>query len=256
MASTAATSASAMSRAESSAWSSVSRASGTMSGAASLAAATSGYYRHEDNHGQQQHYPQHVMGSVPPAGRPPFWWMGASASDLPSPGRDANGEGDCLANAAALGEREMEMRWLLHAVMHAVVLALQSGVALAMLSIFALRSTPSFMTTFVLVLCSTTLLVHEIWLLSAVVLLYLQAAILAMTTVSATYMWISCVRENDVLSKGVLIGCGVLFWGTSALAFLRAAVVWKVTSLREDEDLRRRGGMDTGLQQGGRYATF
>ncbi|KAM0254511.1 hypothetical protein ACHAQJ_006731 [Trichoderma viride] len=118
-----------------------------------------------------------------------------------------------------------------------------------------LRVMPSLATALVLILSSTTLLVHEIYLLSAVVLLYLQAAILALTTVSATSMWMNCIQEDNRLLKCALISCSILFWGTSGLAFLRAAVVWKVTSSSEDEMTRQTRRMD-GRIQGERYATF
>ncbi|UKZ49649.1 hypothetical protein TrVGV298_003896 [Trichoderma virens] len=98
-----------------------------------------------------------------------------------------------------------------------------------------LRSLPSLTTTFVLFISFVTLLIHEIYVLSPVVLLYLQAAILALTTVSATTMWMNCVQEDNVMLKCALISCSIMFWGMSGLAFLRAVVVWKVTSLDEDE---------------------
>ncbi|KAK1251470.1 hypothetical protein MKX07_006949 [Trichoderma sp. CBMAI-0711] len=109
-----------------------------------------------------------------------------------------------------------------------------SGVAAGVLTVFAwmgmwmdddggfggvsgglLRSMPSLMTTSVLILCFITLVFHEIHLLSPVVLLYLQAAILALATVAATSMWMKCVQEENGMVK--------------------AAVVWKVTSLGEAE---------------------
>ncbi|KAL7783631.1 hypothetical protein V8C37DRAFT_413654 [Trichoderma ceciliae] len=260
VASAAATSVTVGSRAESSAWSSVSRPSRT-SGTISTA-----YQQHQQQQYQHQHYV--LGGGIPPAGRAPFWWMGASASDLPGHGRDGDDEEEehLLLSYTRRREREAKMQWVLHSVMHGVVLVLQSGVAFVVLSVFAsilvwrgdegglnddLKGTksssrlgriPFLTTTFVLILSSTTLLIHEIYLLSAVVLLYLQAAILALTTVSATYMWMSCVQEDNLMLKCVLISCSVLFWGTSGLAFLRAAVVWKVTSLCEGEDTQGRRG--------------
>lgn len=123
-----------------------------------------------------------------------------------------------------------------------------------MLTPSRLRSMPSLATTFVLILSSATLLVHEIYLLSPVVLLYLQAAILALTTVSATSMWMNCVQEDNAMFKCALISCSILFWGTSGLAFLRAAVVWKATSLSEDEASGQR--RVDGEIQGERYAFF
>lgn len=85
-------------------------------------------------------------------------------------------------------------------------------------------------------------------------LLYLQAAILALTTVSATAMWMHCVGEDDGMLKCVLISCSVFFLGTSGLAFLRAVFVWRVTSSDESEGLGQVS--DNREVQGENYATF
>lgn len=82
-------------------------------------------------------------------------------------------------------------------------------------------------------------------------LLYLQAAILALATVAATSMWVRCVREDNGVVKCVLVSCGTLLWVMCGIAFLRAAVVWKVISSREDEGVGEEGG---GEVQG--YATL
>lgn len=113
---------------------------------------------------------------------------------------------------------------------------------------------PSLATTFVLIISSITLVVHEVYVLSPVILLYLQAAILALTTVSATAMWMNCVGEDDAMVKCVLISCSVFFLGTSGLAFLRAVVIWKVTDSDESEGL----GQVSGNReiQGDNYAPF
>lgn len=113
---------------------------------------------------------------------------------------------------------------------------------------------PSWATTFVLILSSITLVIHEIYIISPVVLLYLQAAILALTTVSVTAMWMNCVGEDDAMVKCVLISCSVFFLGTSGLAFLRAVVIWKVTGSDESEGLGRI--RVDGQIQGENYATF
>ncbi|KAJ4862124.1 hypothetical protein T069G_03078 [Trichoderma breve] len=117
-----------------------------------------------------------------------------------------------------------------------------------------LNNVPSLATTFVLIISSITLVVHEIYVLSPVVLLYLQAAILALTTVSATTMWMNCVGEDDAMLKCVLISCSVFFLGTSGLAFLRAVVIWKVTGSDESEGLGQIRA--DGEVQEENYATF
>lgn len=113
---------------------------------------------------------------------------------------------------------------------------------------------PSLATTSVLVISSITLVVHEIYILSPVVLLYLQAAILALTTVSATAMWMNCVGEDDAMVKCVWISCSVFFLGASGLAFLRAVVIWKITGSDESEGLGRT--RVDGEIQGENYETF
>ncbi|KAL7951283.1 hypothetical protein V8C42DRAFT_356647 [Trichoderma barbatum] len=267
-----ATSVTALSQTESSVWSPVSRPfriSGTISEAASSATVAG-----NDHHGhiqqRRRQNRQYALEGVPQASRPPFWWMDSSAVDLP---RHTDDERDCLLESVARGGKEVKIRGVLHTVMHGVVLALQSGVSLGVLTLFAwmalwkdedgglsgipggmLHNMASLAATFVLVLSSGTLLVHEICMLSPVVLLYLQAAILALTTVSATSIWMNCVQEDDAVLKCALISCSILFWGTSALAFLRAAVVWKVTSLDDDEVLGQRR-VDGEIRDEG-YATF
>ncbi|PTB62385.1 hypothetical protein BBK36DRAFT_1129434 [Trichoderma citrinoviride] len=213
-------------------------------------------------------------GGVPPEGGAPFWWMDGSTVDLlPRQGDDECERGDLLGGARA-GKRG-EMRWLVHVVVHGVVLAMQSGVAVGVLTVFAwmgmwrddrgdvggvsgdmLRSIPSLATTSVLILSFATLMMHEIYLLSAVVLLYLQAAILALATVAAMSLWMKGVWEENGVAKCVLMSCGMMLWGTSGLAFLRAVVVWKVTTslVGEDEGVGE-GGRSGEVVQGG-YATF
>jgi hypothetical protein len=128
------------------------------------------------------------------------------------------------------------------------------------LAYLRLRSMPSLTTTSVLILCFTTLAFHEIHLLSPVVLLYLQAAILALATVAATSMWMKCVQEENGMVKCVLMSCGMLLWVTCGIAFLRAAVVWKVTSLGEAEGEGEGGGGGEEGEGSGEevqgYATF
>ncbi|KAL6804378.1 hypothetical protein J3E68DRAFT_393236 [Trichoderma sp. SZMC 28012] len=197
--------------------------------------------------------------------------MDSSAVDLPRHGQD---ERDCLLDyTTRVGDEVKTRRAILHTVMHGVVLALQSGVSLGVLTLFVwislwkdeegglngvpggmLNIIPSLATTFVLIVSSITLVVHEIYIISPVVLLYLQAAILALTTVSATAMWMNCVGEDDAMVKCVWISCSVFSLGTSGLAFLRAVVIWKATSSDETEGLGQ--VRVDGEMQGENYATF
>ncbi|KAM6478827.1 hypothetical protein HDV62DRAFT_370024 [Trichoderma sp. SZMC 28011] len=67
-------------------------------------------------------------------------------------------------------------------------------------------------------------------------------------------MWMNCVGEDDTMVKRVWISCSIFFLGTSGLAFLRAVVIWKVTSPDESEGLGRTRA--DGEIQGENYATF
>lgn len=265
-----ATSVTALSQTESFAWSPASRIYDINS---EIGSSTSIAGHNQCGQGQQQQQNRsYVLGGVlPHAARQPFWWMDSSAIDLP---RHGENEQDCLLDYTTRGGNEVKMqRAILHTVMHGVVLALQSGVSLAVLALFVwislwkdeegglsgisggvLNNVPSLATTFVLIVSSTTLVVHEIYILSPVVLLYLQAAILALTTVSTTGMWMTCVGEDDAMLKCVLISCSVFFLGTCGLAFLRAVVIWKVTSSDESEGLGQVNG-DREVR-GENYATF
>ncbi|KAL6692796.1 hypothetical protein J3F84DRAFT_382328 [Trichoderma pleuroticola] len=197
--------------------------------------------------------------------------MDSSAVDL---SRHGENEWDCLLDYMTRGGDGVKMqRAILHAVMHGVVLALQSGVSLGVLALFIwmslwkdedggssgisggmLNNVPCLATTSVLIISSITLVVHEVYILSSVALLYLQAAILALTTVSATAMWMNCVGEDDAMLKCVLISCSVFFLVTSGLAFLRAVVIRKITSSDESEGLGQVRG--NGEVQGENYARF
>ncbi|KAH0493197.1 hypothetical protein TgHK011_008114 [Trichoderma gracile] len=267
-------------------WSPLGRVVSGRVGSETSSTATGSAYDHQMQ-GQQQRQrqeQQYGLGGVPPAaGRTPFWWTDGSTVDLPRRGDgDGDGERRCLLGTGQTGngveDRRVEMRWLVHVVVHGVVLAMQSGAAVGVLTVFAwmgmwtdegglsggdsgemLRSISSLATTSVLILSFTTLVFHEIYLLSPVVLLYLQAAILALATVAATGMWMKCVQEESGIVKCVLMSCGMLLWVTCGIAFLRAAVVWRVTSWGEDEG-QGTGGEDEGEGAGGErvqgYATF
>ncbi|KAL7814836.1 hypothetical protein V8C26DRAFT_403354 [Trichoderma gracile] len=261
-------------------WSPLGRVVSGGVGSETSSTATGSAYDHQmQGHQQRQRQEQQYgLGGVPPAaGRTPFWWTDGSAVDLPRRGDgDGDGERTRLLGSGQTGngveDRRVEMRWLVHVVVHGVVLAMQSGAAVGVLTVFAwmgmwtdegglsggvsggmLRSISSLATTSVLILSFTTLVFHEIYLLSPVVLLYLQAAILALATVAATGMWMKCVQEESGIVKCVLMSCGMLLWVTCGIAFLRAAVVWKVTSLGEAEGEGEGEGNGEEVQG---YATF
>lgn len=85
------------------------------------------------------------------------------------------------------------------------------------------------------ILCSATLIAHEVKVLSSVAHLYLQALILALTTMASGYLWVKCLGEESRHVKGVIMGCSVMIWGLALFGFLRAVVVWKVEGEGSDE---------------------
>lgn len=91
----------------------------------------------------------------------------------------------------------------------------------------------------VLLLCSASLVIHEVKLLSSVALLYLESLILAAATVSSLVLWVRCFQEESRSVKGVLMGCNVLMWGLALFAFVRAVVVWKVEANEDEMDQER-----------------
>ncbi|KAM0440017.1 hypothetical protein ACHAPT_001119 [Fusarium lateritium] len=156
----------------------------------------------------------------------------------------------------------LEGRWIISSAIHGFFLALQFAVALAVFSALmwvtvSKEDEPEndfteWLWTLVdpilvtlLLLCSITLLAHEVKLLSSVALLYLQSLILAVTTVASVVLWARCFQEQSPDVKGVLMGCNVMLWGLALFGFIRAAVVWKV-ELSE--------GMD--VERGVEYGTF
>lgn len=80
----------------------------------------------------------------------------------------------------------------------------------------------------VLILSFTTFLIHAIYLLSQRVLLCLQTAILLSTILSATLMGVESMKEDNTALKFILASSSILFGVMSALAFVLAAVAWKV----------------------------
>ncbi|KAM5346440.1 hypothetical protein ACJ41O_009445 [Fusarium nematophilum] len=158
----------------------------------------------------------------------------------------------------------VEGRLIVSSIIHGFVLALQSVVALAVFCALMWATVwkenesdndfaellwkfaePSLVA--VLLLCSATLLAHEIKLLSSVALLYLQSLILAATTAASFILWARCFQEESRAVKGVLMGCNVLMWGLSLFGFIRAVVVWKVEAGEE-------AGVD--VERGVAYGTF
>ncbi|KAF5648358.1 integral peroxisomal membrane [Fusarium sp. NRRL 52700] len=91
----------------------------------------------------------------------------------------------------------------------------------------------------VLLLCSASLLIHEVKLLSSVALLYLESLILAATTLSSLVLWARCFQEESRSVKGVLMGCNVMMWGLALFGFIRAVVIWKVESHDDEADQER-----------------
>lgn len=102
-----------------------------------------------------------------------------------------------------------------------------------------------------LLLCSITLLVHEVKLLSSVALLYLQSLILAVTTAASVVLWARCLQEESPEVKGVLMGCNVMLWGLALFGFIRAAVVWKAEVGDEAVDVERGVAYGTFVPWGG-----
>lgn len=70
-------------------------------------------------------------------------------------------------------------------------------------------------------------------------LLYLQAAILLLTAVTAAFMWMGGIQVDNTVLKFILVGINILFSGMSLLAFVIAAVAWKVTNSYKEEIMRR-----------------
>lgn len=131
-----ATSVTAVSRTESSVWSPASRPSHIYGINSEIGSSTSFARHNHYGQGQQQRQSQPYVlgGDLPHAARQSFWGMDSSAVDLP---RHGDGERDCLLDYTTRGENEVKMqRAILHTVMHGVLLALQSGVSLGVLTLF------------------------------------------------------------------------------------------------------------------------
>ncbi|KAK7418205.1 hypothetical protein QQZ08_011358 [Neonectria magnoliae] len=162
-----------------------------------------------------------------------------------SPKRQRDDEGG--APFAVVG---FESRWILSSILHGVVLLLQFVVALAVFSALmwvAVCKQSEDDTQFwewlwnlaapslvgILIICSATVLAHEVHLLSAVALLYLQCLILVFTTATSLILWAQCIEERSRPVKGVLMGCNTFMWGLALFGFVRAVVVWKADAVDE-----------------------
>ncbi|KAJ3467527.1 hypothetical protein MRS44_005091 [Fusarium solani] len=158
----------------------------------------------------------------------------------------------------------LEGRWIISSAIHGFVLVTQFAVSLGVFSALMWVTVwkedepasdfTEWLWTFVdpilvtlLLLCSATLLAHEVKLLSSVALLYLQSLILAVTTAASVVLWARFFQEQSPEVKGVLMGCNVMLWGLALFGFIRAAVVWKA-------ELSEEGGLD--VERGMTYGTF
>ncbi|KAH6894210.1 hypothetical protein B0T10DRAFT_479827 [Thelonectria olida] len=203
--------------------------------------------------------PRSVQSEVPLIPFPP--WDGNLEGEYPSPrwqGGNHNGahrqygSGGRGARLHELSLIGMENRWILSSVIHGLLLAMQFIVTLVVFSALIwvavwqkgdedvefwewlwMFAEPSLVG--ILLVCSATLLAHEIKILSSVVLLYLQSAILFLTTIASAILWIRCIEEYSSAVKGVLMGCNVLMWGLAVFGFVRAAIVWKVEAEFDEE---------------------
>ncbi|KAF5667780.1 integral peroxisomal membrane [Fusarium circinatum] len=150
----------------------------------------------------------------------------------------------------------VEGRWVVSSVVHGLVLVSQFVVTLGVFSALMWVTVwkenepgndfdnwlwkfadPSLVV--VLLLCSASLLIHEVKLLSSVALLYLESLILAATTLSSLVLWARCFQEESRSVKGVLMGCNVMMWGLALFGFIRAVVIWKVESEDDEDDQQR-----------------
>ncbi|KAH7185885.1 uncharacterized protein B0J16DRAFT_372641 [Fusarium flagelliforme] len=150
----------------------------------------------------------------------------------------------------------VEGRWVVSSVIHGLVLVLQFAVTLCVFSALMWITVwkenepgndfdnwlwkfadPSLV--IVLLLCSTSLIIHEVKLLSSVALLYLESLILVATTVASFVLWTRCFQEESRSVKGVLMGSNFLMWGLAFFGFVRAVVIWKVDAADDDVDQER-----------------
>ncbi|GKT98015.1 hypothetical protein FLAG1_00788 [Fusarium langsethiae] len=150
----------------------------------------------------------------------------------------------------------VEGKWVVSSVIHGLVLVLQFAVTLGVFSALMWITLwkenepgndfdnwlwkfadPSLV--IVLLLCATSLIIHEVKLLSSVALLYLESLILAATTMASFVLWTRCFQEESRSVKGVLMGSNVLMWGLAFFGFVRAVVIWKVEASEGDVDQER-----------------
>ncbi|KND86925.1 hypothetical protein TOPH_08413 [Tolypocladium ophioglossoides CBS 100239] len=161
-------------------------------------------------------------------------------------------------------------RWALNTAIHGVVLVGQITVTLAVASVFTAIAVWKQGTTqsrfwdmlwnyvepalgLVLAMCVGALAIHETRVLSTVAMLFLQALILGVTTVTSLAMWIWLFTQDaDQLVKGVVVGCVAVMMGTAMFAFFRTVLVWWMIEARGE----RGGGGDLFEGDFADYGTF
>lgn len=90
---------------------------------------------------------------------------------------------------------------------------------------------------FTLTIC--TFCAHAILLLSEVLVVYFQAAILLLTATSATFMFMASTQMDNAGLQLILVCISVLSGGLSVLAFIIAVAMWRAMVLRKKEIIAR-----------------
>lgn len=71
-------------------------------------------------------------------------------------------------------------------------------------------------------------LIHEVCGLSTIALLYLQSAVVAVVSITCLVLAARGFEQDNLLVKGVILGCTMATWGGNLLGFVRVVVVWRV----------------------------
>ncbi|PHH89388.1 hypothetical protein CDD83_6170 [Cordyceps sp. RAO-2017] len=143
-----------------------------------------------------------------------------------------------------IGGGFLERRANLNTVMHGVALVGQAIVALAVsgallaMTVWEKGGSQSYFwkvlwtyvqpcVGLVFAACAAALVLHETRVLSAVAMLYVEAAILTMTMATSLALGLCVATHNSSQGvKGVVAACVTLMMGTAVLAFFRVVLVW------------------------------
>ncbi|KAL6898864.1 hypothetical protein GGI43DRAFT_70843 [Trichoderma evansii] len=207
----------------------------------------------DHHHGSQyhSHHQRRHQGVVSPVNRDVISGVDFSSLELPSPAVGRIDE-ESLPLQFTVDVIQLGRQRAHHAAMHGAILLLQSCLAIVMVALFVYiamwedegeslgdESSNALQIIRLIVVCIAfalplgTFFIHAILLLTEVVLIYFQAAILLLTAASATFVYLASTQLDDSGLQFIILSMSILSSGLSVLAFIIAVVMWMAIILEK-----------------------